>query len=50
MTPENTVETKVTEQPKHIPDTEPRSPLADGLPAWNLEPPEVVVRRKARAL
>jgi len=31
-------------------NTEPRSALAKGLPEWSLEPPEVLVRRKARTL
>ena len=30
--------------------TEPKSALAIGLPAWSIEPPTVVVRRKARAI
>jgi hypothetical protein len=27
---------------------EPPAAFASGLPAWSIEPPEVVVRRKAR--
>jgi len=31
-------------------EKEPESPLASGLPSWNIEPPAVVVRKKVRAL
>jgi len=31
-------------------DTESQSALANGLPHWSLEPPEVLVRRKTRTI
>lgn len=44
--------TKQAEQPKSAAPTEkyvePESVFAEGLPSWDIEPPQVVVRRKRR--
>lgn len=44
--------TKQAEQPKPAAPTvkyvEPESVFAEGLPSWDIEPPQVVVRRKRR--
>lgn len=44
--------TKQAEQPKSAASTEkyvePESVFAEGLPSWDIEPPQVVVRRKRR--
>ena len=44
--------TKQAEQPKSAAPTEkyvePESVFAEGLPCWDIEPPQVVVRRKRR--
>lgn len=43
---------KQAEQPKSaeptVKYTEPESVFAEGLPSWDIEPPQVVVRRKRR--
>lgn len=46
--PSNTVSEKAGRETAAAmePKAEPRSALAEGLPEWNIEPPQVMVRRK----
>jgi len=51
--PEITVAQKDDERSNVLPYKvveEEISPLANGLPEWNIEPPIIAVRRKARVL